>query len=555
MFGVWGSFCLKCCTVSSSGRPPFDAENLEEIRDEFERKKIVIESHFSRDVASLIEEMLEIDSEKRPSAKDILAKPFLAKLAPTFKKPLSVEQKNDLFKNFLLNTGNGQIDTFELPDDLVKMQAHNQNLPPPPPLFSSTVSTSQPAVSSPLPPVVNPPLSASIPPPPILTSQPVIATPQSLPLKPSPAVSNPHPPISSLHPPIASQDYPAPLTSARSIQFSQTSASSIPPPPSLHKNFEQISLAETQSFKKSSDPPLVTQLPRHNFLGVSYTDEKTRQPAIKPLSALESIATNQTTNVSVPKCFEAKEAPLLPPLPQKEAKLPQTTPSFGAAESSNFINTNSFSSSNTMPLSTKNVNHYNPSPSTPLTTFTTISTPSNSSHLVSPTSNSSASVAQNIQPKSFQFISSPINVQPIFVSIDSEEPAKSSRSPLSSHPPLVAQSWSNPITPSSILSSHSTTPSSIWTSAPSAHTIPPSSTWTSAHLSPSSSHQIPSSSIPNSTWTSAPLTSSPPSTAPSQTHQVPSEFKYVMKNGVFTKVLISPEEAAQLSQANFTKLK
>lgn len=103
------------------GRPPFEGDNLEAIKDSFENGRIEVDSSFSTDVRMLLRELLKMDSSLRPEAAQILRHPVLIRRAEELRKNLSQDEFFLMINNFLRNTGNGKnMEMTELAGALVQ---------------------------------------------------------------------------------------------------------------------------------------------------------------------------------------------------------------------------------------------------------------------------------------------------------------------------------------------------------------------------------------------------------------------------------------------------
>lgn len=90
------------------GHPPYAADTLENIKQEFEQKNIEIYSNFSQGIRTLLKELLRMDSSLRPDATQLLAHPVLVQHEAEFSKPLTQSDFAILIKNYLRNTDHGK---------------------------------------------------------------------------------------------------------------------------------------------------------------------------------------------------------------------------------------------------------------------------------------------------------------------------------------------------------------------------------------------------------------------------------------------------------------
>lgn len=86
------------------GLPPFSASTLNDIKDEFLRKKIEVRQSLDPEIKDLIHQMLVFDESKRITIDQVLQHPLLQKNLDYFNQPLSQEDFSILFRNYLLNT-------------------------------------------------------------------------------------------------------------------------------------------------------------------------------------------------------------------------------------------------------------------------------------------------------------------------------------------------------------------------------------------------------------------------------------------------------------------
>ncbi len=98
------------------GYPPFKADNMEEIQQEFNQMNIMINQTISPDCKDLLQRILKVDKNRRYDIDEILEHPAITKLMPEFEKPISNEEFLVMVKNYMLNDDGFVIRT--LPDSL-----------------------------------------------------------------------------------------------------------------------------------------------------------------------------------------------------------------------------------------------------------------------------------------------------------------------------------------------------------------------------------------------------------------------------------------------------
>ena len=93
------------------GNPPFHAENLSEIKEEFQNKKIEVDERFDPDTRELISLMLEYDPNKRISISQALNHRALRKNYKHICRKLTQEEYKILTKYYYMNSGGNQLVT------------------------------------------------------------------------------------------------------------------------------------------------------------------------------------------------------------------------------------------------------------------------------------------------------------------------------------------------------------------------------------------------------------------------------------------------------------
>lgn len=98
------------------GAPPFEAENLKDIRKELSNPNIMIRDDLSPDTKAILQYTLKANSNSRYSIDQVLSHPAVTKHIQEFFEPISAEDYAILMRNFLLNNGNNV--SRSLPDCL-----------------------------------------------------------------------------------------------------------------------------------------------------------------------------------------------------------------------------------------------------------------------------------------------------------------------------------------------------------------------------------------------------------------------------------------------------
>lgn len=90
------------------GQPPFQAENLREIKKEFQSKNIMIKKSLDTDIKFLLKNLLKIKSSERPSIEEVLKFDAFQKNMQRIKEPMTQEDFQILIRNFKVNIGSGE---------------------------------------------------------------------------------------------------------------------------------------------------------------------------------------------------------------------------------------------------------------------------------------------------------------------------------------------------------------------------------------------------------------------------------------------------------------
>ena len=110
-FGV-DTWCLGVLLYEMlHGCPPFKADNLKQIKREFEKKHIEIAPHVSPGTKDLIERLLHYDSKRRISVSDALLHPVVIRNFKKITRPISKEEYELLIRYYYMNSGGNQLVT------------------------------------------------------------------------------------------------------------------------------------------------------------------------------------------------------------------------------------------------------------------------------------------------------------------------------------------------------------------------------------------------------------------------------------------------------------
>ena len=110
-FGV-DTWCLGVLLYEMlHGCPPFKADNLKQIKREFEKKHIEIAPHVSPGTKDLIERLLHYDSKRRISVSDALLHPVIMRNFKKITRPISKEEYELLIRYYYMNSGGNQLVT------------------------------------------------------------------------------------------------------------------------------------------------------------------------------------------------------------------------------------------------------------------------------------------------------------------------------------------------------------------------------------------------------------------------------------------------------------
>lgn len=86
------------------GIPPFKADSLKQLKDEFLTKDILLKNTLSSETKDILKQLLIKDDEKRPSIDQVLQHPAFKNHAHEFSRPLSEMDFAVLIKNYIANT-------------------------------------------------------------------------------------------------------------------------------------------------------------------------------------------------------------------------------------------------------------------------------------------------------------------------------------------------------------------------------------------------------------------------------------------------------------------
>ena len=93
------------------GNPPFNAENLGEIKKEFQKKKIQVDPKFDKDTIDLIDQLLQYNSDDRISIEEALNHRAIKKNYKSIIREITQEEYNLLTRYYYMNSGGNQLMT------------------------------------------------------------------------------------------------------------------------------------------------------------------------------------------------------------------------------------------------------------------------------------------------------------------------------------------------------------------------------------------------------------------------------------------------------------
>lgn len=89
------------------GQPPFQAENLRDIKKEFSSKNIMIKKSLDADLKFLLKNLLKIKASERPTIEEVLKFEVFQKNKQRIVEPMTREDFQTLVRNFKINIGSG----------------------------------------------------------------------------------------------------------------------------------------------------------------------------------------------------------------------------------------------------------------------------------------------------------------------------------------------------------------------------------------------------------------------------------------------------------------
>lgn len=108
-FGV-DTWCLGILLYEMlHGNPPFKADNLKQIKREFEKKHIEIGDHVSSGTKDLIERLLHYDAKKRITVDEALNHPVIERNFKKITRPITKEEYELLIRYYYMNSGGNQL--------------------------------------------------------------------------------------------------------------------------------------------------------------------------------------------------------------------------------------------------------------------------------------------------------------------------------------------------------------------------------------------------------------------------------------------------------------
>ena len=93
------------------GNPPFNAENLTEIKKEFQKKKITVDPKFDKDTIDLIDQLLRYDPDERITIAQALNHRAIQKNLKHIRRKITQEEYNLLTRYYYMNSGGNQLMT------------------------------------------------------------------------------------------------------------------------------------------------------------------------------------------------------------------------------------------------------------------------------------------------------------------------------------------------------------------------------------------------------------------------------------------------------------
>ena len=125
---IWGLGILFIEILT--GRPPYQANSLEELKHQFLTRKIEISTKISQHTRNLIKDMLKIREADRPTIDQVINHPAFACIHDLIDSPLTADDVRLLQQNFAMNTNSR---TISLPafQKLSQMKQNATPIPPP----------------------------------------------------------------------------------------------------------------------------------------------------------------------------------------------------------------------------------------------------------------------------------------------------------------------------------------------------------------------------------------------------------------------------------------
>ena len=111
------------------GAPPYVASSMEDIKNELGGKNIVINSNLSEDCKNFLKFILRMDEDVRPDIKQVLKHPAFLKNLNKFKEPILEEDFVLLMQNYLLNCQSGKRNLPESIEQVFKKKKQNNRIP------------------------------------------------------------------------------------------------------------------------------------------------------------------------------------------------------------------------------------------------------------------------------------------------------------------------------------------------------------------------------------------------------------------------------------------
>lgn len=114
---IW---CLGILTFEMlNGTPPFQANSMEELRQELRTKRIPISTRWSLETRRLMIAMLTVEADKRIDIDGVLGHPAIATRIPEFEAPLTEEDHRVLMQNYFVNSRNQDFELLHQIDHLI----------------------------------------------------------------------------------------------------------------------------------------------------------------------------------------------------------------------------------------------------------------------------------------------------------------------------------------------------------------------------------------------------------------------------------------------------